>query len=239
MAVLAQSSSQPTVTYAEALQAIKLRRRAEIGQLQKVVSDNNPVTAFVLGLFFLLLGGMLGMMLPPIGAVAGLVGVIGVVRGVKLLGVKRRVSKTISEETLRWTVRDYALEKLGPAGFETLGSAVEAQGSYESVTSWMLRKGITEGECNALILAAAVAAEERKVLIEARGSAATRGRVAKARAAGFEPKIAQEDPFFDGAQEPEGMHERLIREAEGESGAKGDDEISKQIAEARKRKRGM
>jgi hypothetical protein len=164
--------------------------------------------------------------------------VIGVVRGVKLFGVRRRVAQTLEEETIRWTVRDHALEKLGEAGFETLAGAVEAQGSYESVTGWMIRKGISEGECNALILAAAVAAEERKALIEARSSEGVKDRVANARAAGHEPRVGQDDPFFDGVQEDEGMHARLMREAEGDGGPGGEDEISRKVAEARRMKRG-
>lgn len=233
------AGAQPRVTYSEALQAIKLRRRGELAQLQKVVTDNNPVSSLLLGLFFLGLGAAMGLMMPPIGAVAALVGVIGLARGFKLFGVRRRVNQTIEEETIRWTVRDHALEKLGEAGFETLAGAVEAQGSYESVSGWLTRKGITESECNALILAAAVAAEEREALIEARGSKGAKDRVARARAAGYDPKVGQDDPFFDGSvsSEDEGMHARLMREAEGESATAGGDEIARQVAEAR-RKRG-
>src|SRR5690606_4322687 len=98
---LAQIINQPKVTYAEALQSIKLKRRAELGQLQKVASDNNPVSALILGLFFLGLGSFIGMLLPPVGGVAALVGVIAIFRAFKLFGVRRRVTESINEESLR------------------------------------------------------------------------------------------------------------------------------------------
>jgi hypothetical protein len=57
------------VTYADAYRAVKVRRRAELASLQKVATDNNPFSRFLLGTFFLGFAGMMLLMFPPLSAV--------------------------------------------------------------------------------------------------------------------------------------------------------------------------
>jgi hypothetical protein len=148
---------------------------------------------------------------------------------VKLYRVRTRVRRTVEDEQFRWAVRDAALEKFGEQGFETLASAVEAQGSYESVTAWMGRKGLTADECNTLILAAAVAGEERAQMVAAKDVAVAKGGRAAGQRGGPRGAIdargdARGDAGFaaafgesgleDTASE-EGLHARLLRDEEG------------------------
>jgi hypothetical protein len=215
-------AAQPTVTYHEAYLAVKMRRRSEVGALQKTASDNNPVSSFIMGVFFCAFGLMMINLFPPIGGVVALVGLIAFGRGVKLLGIRRNITRVLEDEHVRWTMLDSAMERLTPAKFETLSSAVEGQGSYDSVTGWMSRLGLDPDECNSLILAAAMAAEEREEMIRTRSSSGFKHRHRQAVALGHDPMLSpvqmDEDPFDHTIEDPrsvaspEGLHARLLAE---------------------------
>lgn len=247
-------ATQPTVTYHQAYLAVKMRRRAEVGSLQKTASDNNPFTSFLMGVFFFAFGMLMLNLFPPVGAVVALVGLIAFGRGVKLLGIRRNIARVLEDEHVRWTLLDSAMERLTPNKFETLASAVEGQGSYESVTGWMMRLGLDETECNSLILAAAMAAEEREQLLATRSSAGFKARHRKAVAEGHEPlmsPVGEDEDAFDYSIEdprstasPEGLHARLLAAEEGPEPpphpgkTEDEDEIARRVREARAARRG-
>jgi hypothetical protein len=218
------------VTYAAAYQAVRLRRRAELQVLMRTATDNNPWTRFLLGGFFAVFGATMFAIFPPLGFIGILVGAVCGYAGFGMLRARQKIKRTLDDENMRWNIRDSAVEKLGEQGFETLASAVEAQGSYESVTGWMKRKDMTEEECNTLILAAAVSGEERAQMIAARDAAIARG--SKGRTPGERPGrgaspegafgphgTGDEDSLIADGIEGEGLHARLMREAEGDADA--------------------
>ncbi len=215
--------SNEKVTYKDAYQSLRNTRRIEVGRLHRQMSDSNPVPRFLLGFFFFFLGAVIVGMLPPIGAIISFVGLLCLGNALKLWWVHRHAKRELSDEEFRWNLRDRALKKLTDKNFETLGKAVEAQGSYDSVNEWMGRKELSEDERNALILTAAACIEQRNRMLA--GSQIPGGDAAQTRITSGNRAQAQHDQAFEkdhedqGAGQPasqEGLHQKLL-DAEADS----------------------
>gem|GEM_PF-6583067 len=152
--------SDDEFSYYQTYQRTKANRRAEIGRLQRSLAERKPAARFILALFFGILGSTFVGFFPPIGIVFLIVAAVSGSSAVKLLGAHRNVRRALEDENYRWNLRDIAMSKLSPDGFETLGKAVAGGGSYNSATAYMKRRGLDEIECDVMILAASAAAED-------------------------------------------------------------------------------
>lgn len=221
------------LSYFRTYQRTKAERRAEIGRLQRSMAERKPTPRFILALFFGLLGSMFLSLFPPIGGVFLLVAFISASSGLKLMGVAREVRRALEDENYRWNLRDIAMSKLGPDGFETLGKAVAGGGSYASVTAYMKRKGLDDIECDVMILAASAAAEDMGIKhMGADDEQKHLDAIAREEASWKADSTESDTPAHPGAPaSEEGLHAKLL--AEERLAKTAPDEIQRKIEAAR------
>lgn len=153
------ADEQPS--FYKAYQRAKAERRAELGKLQRRLADRKPAGRFILALFFGMLSlTIITMGVSPLGFPLALVAAVSLYSGFNLWGASKQLRRVVADENYRWNLRDIAMSKLSPDGFETLGKAVAGGGSYASVTAYLMRRGLDDVECDAMILAASAAGEE-------------------------------------------------------------------------------
>ncbi|MCA8940494.1 MAG: hypothetical protein KDB07_11830 [Planctomycetes bacterium] len=250
------------VPYIRGYQALRAQRRAELAKLQHQAAERKPAARLILAVFFIIFGSLAVRMMPPIGAIFILVGCISATSGFKLIGVRRRVKRVLADENTLWNIRDRAVDRLGDKDFDTLAKSLEANGSYESLSTWLARKDFDEADINTLILAAASAGEERQKMQVSEDLKARAGVFAnpdQRAQAHYDAAFAEESEagfaYRDDDEAPEtsseeGLHAQLL--AEEQAGAPAAmppktrrseadpelDEIRQRVADAQRRRRG-